>query len=619
MCGRHIQTIIALVLAALWGGVVYFEHSQGHLRFLARAESAMIDLRTLVRGPRMPPDVVTIVAIDDATVSQAGRYPLSRMDLSRIVSAIARLRPKVIAIDLLLIESGTEDGDEALAKSLAQSPTVIAAAAIFPTASQAVVAENDEGPLARLPRAEKFLLPLKKFADYAQIGMVNVTADRTGTPRSIPLLFRTGEETEISLPLRVAALADREDITIEPSRLMLGQRSIPIDVDHALPITYYGPRGAIRTISAGSVLAGETARDNIENRIVVIGATVTGGGDFFPTPFETVMPGVEVLSTAITHLVAGDSILRDWSVRIADGMVSVMLPVFLVCLLAWRRNAVGLFAAAAVVLNWAVAIFLAFSWGIWLSAAVPVAAAAPPAILFAAVQLWSGRRRAQYFAARSDLLDQFQAPSIQEWLTRDPSFLTKPVSQNAAIVFIDLSGFTSLSERLGPERTRELLKDFHALVDKEAVGSGGIITSFLGDGAMILFGLPEPAHDDAFRAAKCSVGLSLSVERWLTSLPPPVASKIGFKVGAHFGTIVASRLGGGSYHHITATGDTVNVASRLMEVAAHYGVEIALSNELLRTAGRDCPLYKSGVLTGPDETRIRGRSSSVAIWLWRTR
>jgi len=47
-----------------------------------------------------------------------------------------------------------------------------------------------------------------------------------------------------------------------------------------------------------------------------------------------------------------------------------------------------------------------------------------------------------------------------------------------------------------------------------------------------------------------------------------VRSRLGFKVGAHFGTIVASRLGGGSYHHITATGDTVNVASRLMEVAA---------------------------------------------------
>jgi adenylate cyclase len=330
------------------------------------------------------------------------------------------------------------------------------------------------------------------------------------------------------------------------------------------------------------------------------------------------MPGVEILSTAIAQLMTGDSLSRDRSVRIADGIVAVMLPMVLVGLLAWHRSALGLVAAAAVALIWAGAIFFAFSSGIWLSAAVPVAAALPPAVFFAAFQLWSGGRRATYFAARNELLEQFQAPGVQEWLARDPNFLAEPVSQNAAIVFIDLSGFTSLSERLGADRMRELLKDFHALVDREAVTCGGMITSFLGDGAMILFGLPGPATDDASRAAECSVGLCKSAELWLTSLPPSIASNLGFKVGAHFGIIVASRLGGKSYHHITATGDTVNVASRLMEVAAKHGVQLALSDELLRTAGRECAVFKSGVLTGPYETWIRGRSGSLPIWLWRS-
>ena len=68
---------------------------------------------------------------------------------------------------------------------------------------------------------------------------------------------------------------------------------------------------------------------------------------------------------------------------------------------------------------------------------------------------------------KSRLLGQFQAPEIQEWLTRNPHFLAEPVSQNAAIIFIDLSGFTSLSEEFGPHRVQELLRDFHALVDHE--------------------------------------------------------------------------------------------------------------------------------------------------------
>jgi adenylate cyclase len=616
MDSRHLQTLIAVFASALWGAAVYFAHERSHLNFLDRIESAMTDLRTLARGVRMPPDFVTIVAIDDAVVKQGGSYPLARIDLARIIDAIARLEPKVIAVDLLLVDRGTNDGDEALERALTGRTSVIAAAAVFAQVTQSI-AEKD-GPLSGLPKAERFLLPLQRFADHAEIGIVNVTTNRSGTPSSIPMLFRTHDRIEMSFALRVAALAIGEQPIIEPDRLVFGERSVATDIDHALPVTFYGPRRTLRTISAASVLAGEVAADAIHDRIVVVGATVTGGGDFFPTPFDPVMPGVEVNSTAITHLLAGDGILRHHPVRLADSIIAVVLPMILVGLLAWRQSAVGLIATLVVVLTCAAANVFAFSQGIWLSAALPIAAAAPPAILFAAVQLSSGRRRAQYFATRSKLLGQFQAPDIQEWLIRDPGFLKEPIRQNAAVIFIDLSGFTSLSERLGPGPIRDLLKDFHALVDKEVVNSGGMIPSFLGDGAMILFGLPQATPEDARRAAQCATGLCASAERWLASLPESIRSRLGFKVGAHFGPIVASRLGGGSYQHITATGDTVNVANRLMEVAAGRGVELAVSDELLRAAGRNSALFDVGALTGPIETRVRGRTGSLDVWLWRS-
>ncbi len=148
MRGRHLQTLIALVLAGFWGFAVYFAHAYGHLRFLDRIESTMTDLRTLVRGTRVPPDLVTIVAIDDTLVKQGGSYPVARADLARIVDAIAKLKPKVIAIDLLLVDRGTDDGDDALAKSLAGRPTAIAAAAVFPEANQSLPRRMTDRSLA---------------------------------------------------------------------------------------------------------------------------------------------------------------------------------------------------------------------------------------------------------------------------------------------------------------------------------------------------------------------------------------------------------------------------------------------------------------------------------------
>jgi adenylate cyclase len=616
--GRTLQILVALVLSALWALALGFGHWRGDVPLLDRAESALTDLRLAARGERPAPDQVTIVAIDDDTVAKQGGYPLPRADLAALVDAIARLEPRVVAVDLLLLDRGQdqEQGDAALALALGKRPTVIASAAVFAEATQ-VMEPGEPGPLARLPRAEKFLLPLKAFSDHAVIGVVNLTTDKSGTPRGVPMLFRTRDKVELSFPLRAATLAIGSEPEIQSDSLTLAGRRIPTDIGHVLPIAFYGRHGTVRTISAASALNGTVAPEAIRNRIVVIGATVTGGGDVFPTPFDSVMPGVEIIATVIAQLMTGDGLLRDRSTRTADAILSIVLTLLLVGLLSWRRNAIGLLSIAAVLLIWTAANFAAFSHGIWLSAALPVAAAAPPVILFGAVQLWLNRRQAQYFAMKSELLQQFQAPVLRKWLTRNPEFLLEPVHQDAAIVFIDLSGFTSLSETLGMDAVLAMLKDFHALVDREVVAHRGVVTSFQGDGAMILFGLPEATRNDARNAALCCVGLCNHTERWIKTLPPSIASRTGFKIGAHFGPIVASRLGGGSYQHITATGDSVNVASRLMEVAAKQGVALALSDDLLRRAGPECALLEFGVLTGPRETRIRGRAGALSVWLWR--
>jgi len=444
-----------------------------------------------------------------------------------------------------------------------------------------------------------------------------VATGQTGTPQSVPMLFRTDDKIELSFPLRVASIAIGQKLTIEPGRLLFGERPIPTSSDYALPISYYGPRQTIRTVSAANLIDGQVDKEAIRGRIVVLGATATGAGDFFPTPFDSLMPGVEIISTAISHLVAADGVVRDRLIRILEAITTILLPVLLVGLLAWRRNAIGLLTISVVVVAWAAANTIAFAHGIWLDAATMILAATPPIILFGTLQLWSGRRSAQHLAVQNRLLEQFHTPGLQQWLMRDPDFLLAPVRQNAAVVFVDLSGFTSLSETLDPDATRVLLKEFHALVDKEVMRCGGMITSFLGDGAMILFGLPEASPDDATRAAQCSIALCVKTERWIEALPPEIATRIGFKIGAHFGPIVASRLGGRNHQHITATGDTVNVASRLMEVAAHHDVRLALSDTLRIAAERTGARLKTGSLAGPVESQIRGRSGSLTVWLWR--
>lgn len=164
MRSRRVQILVALVLTALWGAGVYAAHANGHLRFLDRLEATLTDWRTQARGVQRPPDLVTIVAIDDTVVKRGGSYPLPRADLARIVDTIVQFKPKVVAIDLLLVDRSAAIGDATLANTLATGPMVLAAAAIFPSASETVA--PSDGPLAMLPEAERFLQPLPAFADH---------------------------------------------------------------------------------------------------------------------------------------------------------------------------------------------------------------------------------------------------------------------------------------------------------------------------------------------------------------------------------------------------------------------------------------------------------------------
>ena len=430
------------------------------------------------------------------------------------------------------------------------------------------------------------------------------------------MIFRTADRIEASFPLQAVSLALNAAPALEPGRVVVGDRTVPTDFGQRLPISYYGPRGTIETVGAASVLAGQLDREKVAGRIVVIGATVIGSGDVFSTPFDPVLPGVEVIATTISHLIAGDGLIRDSRVRLADAGLAVVLPMMFVALLAWRRSALGFAAIAVVMALWLAANFVFFTQGVWFSAALPIAAAVPPAIVYGAAQLWLDRRRAQRFAIQNEILQRFQAPALRDWLAHDPGFLAEPVRQEAAIVFIDLSGFTSFSEIASASVMRELLDDFYRLVEQDAEAHKGVITNFMGDGAMIVFGLPQPTPDDPANALRCSVALAVHARAWLEAQPATFARRVGIKLGAHCGSIVASRLGGGSQQQITATGDSVNVASRLMEVAAEKGADVAMSADLYRAAGSEI-LPASGQLEGPVQSGIRGRSGTISVWLWR--
>jgi len=596
-----------VIASVLWAGFLARGHLAGDRSPLDRAEAELADMRLLIAGRRPPPAGIVIVAIDDKTVAQEKGYPLNRTILAKLILAIGAGQPRALAIDLLFVDATTPEADAALARALERVPSVIAAAGLF---------DRQDRAMAQVPSTSSVLWPTQPFDTLAAIGLVNISTDPNGAPRHLPLLFQTDRGLVPSFVLRAAALFAGENPVLTPDGIRIAGSSVTLDLGRHLPLRFYGPRGTLDTVSASDVLAGEIPIARLQGRIVVIGVTATAVGDTFGTAFDPVTPGVEILATGIAQLMGGPGLTRDTAIRRIDATATLALAAGSVLVISLAPLGTGLAIVALGVGAWLLATMVLFAQGYWLSAALPLAGVLPPVALATMLrQVWD-RRQTREITRAEAALRQFQPPVLAERIASDPNFLLEPVLQTVAILFADLSGFTRLSEQAGPTGTHEFLKEFHALVETEIAAHDGLVMTFMGDGAMIVFGIPEPRPDDASRAFDAAWALIEDIRNWIAGAEL-TSGRPEMRVGAHFGPVIVSRLGHETHQHITVSGDSVNVASRLMDLAKTHGAMLAVSAEFLAARGESAGRHRE-----PDEVRtveIRGRRKSMSVAFWSMR
>jgi adenylate cyclase len=601
-----------VLIGALWGGFLGWRQVIGAGSFLDRIEYLTVDWRFALRGPQHPPRGVVIAAIDEATIQEAGGFPLPRSMVARILRELAKQGPQALALDMLFVDAKGE-GDAELSDALRATRSVVAAVGVF-NEEEASIGRSASELLSFVPEPSRIVWPIPPIADFVRAGLVNISTDHAGVPRYISALYRTGNGVFPSFALAACSAALNTEPTFGDGTLSLLLRTLRTDLGYHLPISYYGPRGTIRQFSAVRALRGDVDPEQVKGQLVVLGATGLGLGDTFATPFDRMTPGVEVLATAISNMLGADGLQKTRFIRILDAAAAILLPVITVVLMAMPRPVLGFAFAGLVIIGWSALTAVSFAHGFWLSAAIPLAALVPVAGSYGVLRVVVERAAVRRLQSERAALAKFQSPAMAEYIVKHPRFLEKPVHQNVGVVFFDLSGFTQVSETLGPHWARELLVHLHAIVERDVVAHGGYVVSFMGDGAMTLFGLPQPSPTNAAQALRAAIHLRESLGSWLNGLPP-IARQLSVRVSAHYGEAVVSRLGPAHHQHITATGDTVNLTSRLLEVAKQEGASLVISEALYAAAGApDVP----GTDTSPHEVQIRGHREPLRIRAWRS-
>lgn len=184
--------------------------------------------------------------------------------------------------------------------------------------------------------------------------------------------------------------------------------------------------------------------------------------------------------------------------------------------------------------------------------------------------------------------------------------------QNATVLFVDIRGFTGLSEQLKPEELSALLSEFRSLVSLEVDARSGIVDKFIGDAVMAVFGVPDQQANSEGNGIDCAISILGKIQAWNDQRRPALRPEIHVTIGVHCGAVFAGAVGTENRMEFTVLGDTVNIAARLQEAAKNTRSGLVVSQNLL---------HRSGSLAGDgqtwralNESAIRGRVGRVSLY-----
>jgi adenylate cyclase len=179
-------------------------------------------------------------------------------------------------------------------------------------------------------------------------------------------------------------------------------------------------------------------------------------------------------------------------------------------------------------------------------------------------------------------------------------------------MFVDIRGFTRRAETMDPAATSRLLADFRRFVVATATRYEGIVDKFVGDSAMLVFGVPSSRPGDARRALDCALALLAGTpSKWARDLDTTGGSRaIEIGIGLHAGEAFCGAVGDEVRLEFTVLGDTVNVAARLQQETKVAGLRLVVSRHFLAAAG----VTTDGRDWQPLGSRtLRGRASPIDL------
>ena len=566
------------------------------------------DLLMRVRGERAHSDNIMMIRIDEYTINMVGTYPVPRDQVGTVMALLGLAGAKAVAFDIFLDPPTSRDSveSEAMVQLLEQTnndfqiigpfiPAKTAQADIAPLQdSTADVVVGHFGihappglPFPNAPYLEVYPFPALAEASSG-VGHAVVIPDSTdGIIRSVPLFIQYYGKLYPSLGL---ALAMNEmdlrntpisfEVTDEGTTVHIGNLEIPTGPDGDMHINFVGNNDVFPSVSFYDVLEkgvqqDETFMSQFKDKVCIIGPTTRTVGDYYAMPFSEQTPGY------LAHANVYDMIATNNFIYQAAPGVQIFILILLIGVIGFvatsKQMRIGVITLLATMVLYAVVVYFAFTSGsIVYSLIEPLFGMS---LCFVATVSFRAATEGKQRKMITNMFERYVDRAVVQQLIDDPKMLKLGGEmKEITLLFSDIKGFTTISEKLGPENLVKLINAYLNEMTFVIMKHRGTVDKFIGDAIMAFWGAPIDDPEAPFHACAAALEMQSRLEAFQAKWKKHGDIVLKQRVGINTGPCIVGNMGSETKFNYTAMGDAVNVASRLESVNKQYGTYIMMSD-----------------------------------------
>ena len=475
-----------------------------------------------------------------------------------------------------------------------------------------------------LPQGAEANLPVLNSAlseETSTSGFFNIYPDEDGVVRHANLVIPYGRSKDLAdwdifasldvQTVRAFLGLPNDQVVLEfgpigASRIVFGEKTqIRTDELGRVYVNFHGPGYTYPHYSMADVIEHKVPADAFSGKMVLIGATATGIGDLRSTPFGGLdYPGVEIHANVIDDILHQTFLHRGAKEFVWD---LALIFFFGIPLGIWMALVSPRWMGFGILLLGVLMAFdyFAFLKGLWLNFTIPAFTLTANVILVSLYRALIEEKEKRRVRAA---FGQYLSPEVVRRLLVNPE-LVEPRKTEITIMFSDIRGFTSISEKLDAQDLALFLNQYLSDMTQIVFKRRGTLDKYIGDAVMAFWGAPFEDKEHATLACQTALDMMARIHEMQELWEDQGKPRLDIGIGLNTGVASVGNMGSSLRYGYTALGDSVNLSSRLEGLNKDYGTHI-LVNETTYLAAKDSGF----IFRELDLIRVKGKLEPVTIY-----